>query len=475
VEVKVAGDGEILVRGENVTAGYLGAPGAAAQVLDDGWLHTGDIGFMDESGRLYIRGRKKEMIVTPAGLNVFPEDVERVVNEQPGVRDSAVVGASHGGEERVHAVLVPENGADPEEIVRRANARLEDHQKIRGFSVWTAGDLPRTEGTRKLKRGEIRHWVTTGAAPHAAGTKEAGVRSVLARYAGARPLGPETTLDQLGLSSLERVELMLELERRFGAAVDESALAGGSSIADLERRMEEPQARAPEPAEPLVFPSWNRSRWARAVRRLNPLWVFILARLFVWVKAEGLENLSGIEPPVIFAPNHQSHFDMPAILLALPAKWRYRVAPAMSKEWFDAHFHPERHTWREWFTNSLNYYLAALFMNAFPIPRREAGARETLRYAGELANEGWCVLIFAEGRFTQHGEIQPFQPGVGMLASRLAMPVVPVRLTGSLEVLPRGAWIPRPHRVSVRFGKPLRLSGEDYAALAREVERAVRG
>src|SRR5205809_1615185 len=127
VEVKVAADGEILVRGENVTRGYFNADEETARAFEDGWFHTGDIGEVGDDRQVYIRGRKKEMIVTPEGLNVFPEDVERVLNEIAGVRDSAVVGVPIGSEERVHGVLVVEPGADVDAIVRAANARLDDH------------------------------------------------------------------------------------------------------------------------------------------------------------------------------------------------------------------------------------------------------------------------------------------------------------------------------------------------------------
>src|SRR5678815_394184 len=150
VEVRIADDGEILVRGENVTSGYY-EPVPGSRIPDpvfdsNGWFHTGDIGERDEQGRIFIKGRKKEMVVTPEGLNVFPEDVERVLNELPGVRESAVVGVAQGGEERVHAVMVLEPGADKDVVVRTANSRLQDHQRIRGASEWSSGALPRTEG-----------------------------------------------------------------------------------------------------------------------------------------------------------------------------------------------------------------------------------------------------------------------------------------------------------------------------------------
>ncbi len=189
---------------------------------------------------------------------------------------------------------------------------------------------------------------------------------------------------------------------------------------------------------------------------------------------EGLENLRGLEPPVIFASNHQSHFDVPAILSALPSKWRYRVAPAMAKEFFDAHFHPAGYPLRRRFTNSLNYTLASLVFNAFPLPQRESGTREALGYAGDLAADGNCILIFPEGKRTDAGEVLPFQPGVGMLASRLRIPVVPVRIEGLERVLHKSAKFPAPGRVSIKFGPPLKLEGEDYAVLAKRIEEAVR-
>jgi long-chain acyl-CoA synthetase len=127
--------------------GYYNLPEETAKAIDDeGWFHTGDIGEFDAQGQLHIRGRKKEMIVTPEGLNVFPEDVERAINAQPGVRDSAVVGtaAPGGGSERVQAILVIDPGADVDAIVRGANAQLGDHQKIRAAVVWPEPLLPRT-------------------------------------------------------------------------------------------------------------------------------------------------------------------------------------------------------------------------------------------------------------------------------------------------------------------------------------------
>ena len=166
VEVKIAtGRRDSRQRRERHERLFRRGQDATAEAFADGWFHTGDIGEIDAQGRLYIKGRKKEMIVTPEGLNVFPEDVERAVAAVPGVKDVAVVGVRVGTEERVHAVVVTDPGIDPQGIVRTANLALLDHQKIRGISVWPSGELPRTEGTRKLKRRNIREWVATGDVP----------------------------------------------------------------------------------------------------------------------------------------------------------------------------------------------------------------------------------------------------------------------------------------------------------------------
>jgi long-chain acyl-CoA synthetase len=500
VEVKIAEDGEILVRGENVTTGYFESASAgfasfgatAGRTIDEaGWLHTGDVGEMDVEGRLFIRGRRKEMIVTPEGLNVFPDDVERAINEQKGVIESAVVGhrvtgateategteGSEGSEERVHAVLRLDPGVDAEAVVRSANALLADHQRIRGFSIWTDGALPRTEGTKKLKRAAIKAWVDQGASRASGASGALGadqLQTLIAKFAGARQLDGATSIEGLGLSSLERVELMVALEDQFQTRIDESKFAGAKTLDDL-RAVVAAAPQEADVAEPVDFPSWNR-RWpVRLVRRASQAtWILPLARIFAWVRVSGLEHLEGIKEPVVLASNHQSHFDVPVILIALPGRIRATIAPAMAKEFFKAHFFPAEFSSWQVFTNRLNYYLSAFFFNTFPLPQREAGARQTLRYIGEVTGSGFSVLIFPEGVRSESGDIKPFRGGIGMIGSRLGLPIVPVRIDGVDRVLHTSWKMAKPGPVSVTFGAPIRLSGDNYADLARQIEQAVR-
>jgi long-chain acyl-CoA synthetase len=463
VKVRIAEDGEILVRGENVTRGYFGA--AETGPGGDGWLHTGDIGFLDEQGNLHIRGRKKEMIVTPEGLNVFPEDIERELNREPGVRESAVV-----GEHRPHAVLVIDKGVDAAAAIRAVNERLERSQQIHGWSVWPGSALPRTEGLGKLKRREIQESIAGVATDQPAAARSgSGLEDIVGRLAH-RPVGAETSFAELGLSSLERVELLTKLEAG-GRPVDEAALAQAQTVGDLERMLRE----GPRESEPIHYPAWSRSlapRWLR--RAALPGLLLPLTRIFAHVKVSGREHLEALAGPVLFAANHQSHLDLPVILTALPAKFRYRVSTAMSREFFHAYFHPEGQSAGKRFRLGLEYYLALLLFAAFPLPQREAGARSSLRYMGELASEGWSVLIFPEGAMTDSGAIGEFKPGVGLIASKAGLPVVPVRLVGVDKVLHRTARFPRAGPVEVQFGKSLVFSGEDYAGIARQIESAVR-
>ena len=497
VEVRIADDGEVLVRGDNVTPGYYAAEGETQAALRDGWFHTGDIGSIDSEGRLTIRGRKKEMIVTAEGLNVFPDDIEQALNAQRGIRESAVVGIGAGdaGGERVHAVIVAAGDADVRDAVRRANAALEPHQRIWSWSLWPDGALPRTQGTGKLRRGEVRRRV--GPAPAA---KPAGpavtVAELVSAAAGGRPVTSETAFDDLGLASLDRVQLVARIEEAFEISLDESDVATATTVGALEnlvartnQNVPHPSAEPAAPTEPveptervpvkrrtsgIPFPTWNQSLAARAARRvLLPTLGFAANRVFTTVTVEGLEHLEGLDHPLIFAPNHQSHMDTPAVLQALPPRLRYRVAPAMAKEWFKAHFFPADFPLHAHLTNTFNYVAASLIYNAFPIPQYEAGARQTIRYIGRLFEMGRSLLIYPEGKRTDYGEIAPFRPGVGLIASRLHVPVVPVRIEGLDHVLSiRDNW-PKRGPVRVTFGAPMRLEGGNYAQLAAQVRDAV--
>jgi long-chain acyl-CoA synthetase len=317
---------------------------------------------------------------------------------------------------------------------------------------------------------------------------------VIERFVPGRSIASSTTIAELGLSSLERVELMMALEESLQVTIDESRFAASVTVGDLET-VTRPLAGGEYPAgvasgghagwtggtrpasagEPIDFPAWNRSLPVRSLRRASlPTWILPLSKVFVSLGVRGLDHLEPMTGPVIFAANHQSHLDTPMILQALPARWKYRLAPAMAKEFFKPHFYPDQFDRAARLTNSINYYLSSAFFNAFPLPQRETGTRQTLRYIGQLIGAGYSILIFPEGRRTETGEIARFQPGVGMIAARLDVPVVPVRLEGLDRILHHTWKFPRRGRARILFGPPISLHGNDYAANAARVKEAVR-
>jgi long-chain acyl-CoA synthetase len=436
-DVMIAPDGEILVRGDSVTT-------------ESGWLHTGDLGEMDAEGRLYFRGRKKDTIVTPEGLNVHPEDVEAVLNAFPEVQESAVIGTDH-----VHAVLVLKDAStDPEALIRRANAKLESHQRIHDWSIWPDDQLPRTPSTLKIQRHEIAR-----------------------RLDGKSDKAASTTLPDLSaISSLERVELLSEFESKYQVELDEDSFAKITSTTELQAWLQRPEVAA-APVDRGQPPSdWARSlpvRWLRGAFQHSV--AMPLFRHYLPLTVTGLENLNGLKPPAIFIANHTSHLDVPAIYTALPHVWHQRLAPAMMKEHFRAYFEPRGRRVHEIALASVSYFLACSLYNAYPLPQQMSGTRRALTYTGELINRGYCPIVFPEGLRTSDGKLQPFRPGVGLMAVRLHVPIVPIRLSGLYEIYSiHDSW-PRRGPVRVLIGQPMSFRTTDsYEEIANQLEQAVK-
>ncbi len=166
LEVKLSETGEILVRGENVSSGYWKDSGVAPVLDADGWFHTGDLGERDANGNLYFKGRQKNVIVTPAGLNIYPEDLEAELRKEPGVRDCVVIGLDRDGNAEPCAVLLLRDSESPSKIIESANSRLAEFQRIRSWVVWPDPDFPRTP-TQKPILARIREGALAELAGHA--------------------------------------------------------------------------------------------------------------------------------------------------------------------------------------------------------------------------------------------------------------------------------------------------------------------
>ncbi len=475
LELKLSEEGEILVRGENIASGYWKGAGVAPVLDADGWFHTGDLGERDATGTLYFKGRRKNVIVTPEGLNIYPEDLEAELRKEPGVRDCVVVGLERDGNADACAVLLLRDAsADAEAIVARANERLAPFQQMRRWTIWNGSDFPRTP-TQKPMLARIREIVEQelgGAREAAAATKPiaGGLGDILQRISH-RDSAPANAAAKLNLSSIERVELLSALEDRYQVDLSETEFAAADSVASLERLIEQPEARAAA----IHYPRWAQKWWALWIRTA----VFYLVQrpaMFIlgWPRVRGRENLRGVNGPVLVVANHVTYVDPAYILAALPARLRWRLAVAMEGEVLETMRNPPEGagTFSNLFLR-LQYVLIVGLFNVFPLPQH-SGFRKSFAFAGELADRGWSVLVFPEGVRTKTGNMAPFRAGIGLLATRLRLSVVPVRFDGLFERKQAGGkWAP-PGYVRVAIGAPLKFSESQSAEeIAQELQRRV--
>lgn len=484
LQIRIAPDGEILVRGESVVSEFVGGSPASTTFVDsEGWLHTGDLGRLDEANQLYFLGRKKDLIVTADGLNVYPQDVEAALNQLLAVRESVVLAVPRGGKDEVHAVLLlSDPGADIERLVGQTNENLEPHQRIRGWTLWPDEDFPRTASTMKIKRQEILDRLKGSRAQiNPSPGASTGVTDILAEMTGrgASELRDDLRINEdLGLSSLEQVDLLSRLEEHYRLPLDETSLSLSETVGELKNRLGAPQPRPEAKPKELVLetlPRWSRSfpvRWTRTVIQQTLFWP--LLHRYIELTVEGVENLATIEPPAIFAANHESHLDTPFIIAALPFRWRRWIAPAAQEEHFHAFLQPSRSKWAERVGVGFQYLLACGLFNIYVLPRDVTGVRRALRYTGELVQKGFCPLIFPEGERTPDGKMMTFQPGIGLMAVRLGVPIIPIHLRGMYEIFSMHDRWPRTGAVRIRIGKPLRLGEtEDYRAATEKLRAKI--
>jgi long-chain acyl-CoA synthetase len=485
-EVKLADDGEILIRGGGVAAGYWDKGGERAagnvkggdEVTDkDGWYRTGDVGALDEAGNLYFKGRKKEVIVTPAGLNIYPEDLEAALRRQPEVKDCVVVGIERGGNAEPCAVVIVRDGARVASVVERANQSLAEFQRMRMWVEWPQEDFPRTS-TQKPRRKLLAEFaareILQSGGKGDGGEEESPVMELIARITGRSVAGLKGDAglnSELGLSSLDRVELISALEDRYQVDLSETRFSAARTVGDVERML---RGKPAERAE-YHYPSWVLKwpvTWARFLVH------YLLGRpamiLLGWPRIDGRENLRGWSGPLLVVCNHIVDVDFAFVQAALPARLRTRIAIATRGEDLEALHTPAAS--RGFFGriyDRTKWVLGVSLLNLFPLPR-EAGFRQSFAYAGQAVDGGYSVLVFPEGRHTADGKINPFRAGIGLLAMNLGIPVLPMRIEGLFEVKQTGRKFARPGKICVRIGQPMKFAaGSDPAQIAQELQSAV--
>ena len=489
-------DGEIAIRGAIVTPGYYKRPDATAAVMSDGWFLTGDLGRMDDGGRITITGRKKEMIVLASGKNIYPEEVEAHYRQSAFVKELCVMGLASPGHpttERLHAVVVPNMDLMREkqivntgdilrfELEGRA-VGLPSHKRVLSYDIWF-DPLPRTT-TGKVKRHEVerlvreRHrsaaqeatapmpeadqaWLEDAHAAAAARVIEGRVRP------GAR-VRPEANLElDLGLDSMERVELLTELEQRFQVQVSRAAAAEVFTVRHLVDAVR-PGADQPEGLSPPA--STTDESWASILKDLPPATdpilggllerkpvaapiLFVASRvvrlLLGRVDVSGLESLPR-DGPYIISPNHQSYLDPIFVCGVLPYRAFRNMFFVGAVEYFETPF-------TKWVARTVNCVPVDADSNL--VPAMKAG--------GFGLKHGRVLILFPEGERSIDGTVKKFKKGSPILARHMGVPIVPVSLNGVYEVWPRNRafnwkvlWPWSGHRIKVSFGAPLAF-GED--------------
>lgn len=466
-EVKLSEEGEILVRGDNVSPGYWN--GANKPLTDEqGWIHTGDIGEVGPEGNIYFRGRSKDIIVTAAGLKIFPADLEAALDHQPEIKESTVIPVN--GTEAL-AVLIPrDERADLIAAVQRANESLAEFQRIRHWVVWPRSDFPRTTGTRKVIKGQVAEaikTILTDKTPASANGQNALAPlslPVISRIAGphAARLDPSASLsDDLKLDSLGRVELLSALEDQYQIELDEAAITEATTIADIEQIVSRGKSETvayPYPRWAMRFPM----TWLRPI--VYHVFLYPLTLIMCRVRVVGAERLANVKGPVLLISNHVTDADAGLILSALPWRWRLSLAIAMSGEYLrDWRYPPAGRGWFARLKGRVAYALGAALFNVFSLPR-ESGFRQSFAYAGEAVDHGWSILIFPEGAETKDGKLQPFKTGIGLLASELNIPVIPIMLRGLFDLKQRRQYFVSPGTVSITFGDPIEFSRDTTPA-----------
>ena len=496
-EVKLDEAGEIVVRGASVSPGYWTAAGQIDRSADE-WFHTGDIGAVDEAGNLFFKGRKRDVIVTAAGLNIYPEDLEAALNRQPEVHTSCVLGWSErDGTNQLEplAVLILRDSSDSAEAaIERANEGLAEYQHIRRWHVWTEPDFPRT-ATHKVVKREVAARIKDEAGRMKDEKSVPGstlmpdrspfvlhpssfILSTAARIAGDAQQGQEkpslNLTTDLKLDSLGRIELLSALEERYQIEIDEAAFTGATTVADVERIV---RGEISESTVPYPYPKWSRRfpiTWLRVVLFYTIL--LPITMVMSKMRVAGKQYLEQLDAPVMFIANHVTLADHALILAALPFRLRHRVAIAMEGEHLRNWLHPLPDTsWPMRMRQLAQYFLVTTFFHVFPLPK-QSGFRRAFAYAGESVDRGDSVLVFPEGMRAPRGQMHmsEFRAGIGLLVKELNIPVVPVKLNGLYELKRRQQYFAPAGMVSVVFGEPVKIDPHrDPAAIAEDLQRRI--
>lgn len=466
VKIKIK-DKEILAIGENIFKSYWqNAKATKDAFTNNGWFKTGDEGQIDDNGNLHIKGRKKELIVTGAGVNVYPDEVERVLNNIKGVKESCVIGHDLGEGEEVHAVfLLEKNVSLPQEILKKANEKLDPQQQITSFSIWKEHEFPKT-ATLKIQKFKVKERLVKGNQLDKEDVTDK-LTTIISQVSGkpSSDVKEQSLLSSdLGITSIGRLELVNYIEQEYRLDLEDTTINQHTTVANLRSIVEKREKHD----VPLRLSFYPNQAWARVVREtMNTLVQRPLFSIYINVNSvKGLKNLQNLKMPIIFITNHVSYLDYVAIAMALPRSWREKTAVATREEFFfegNVISRVRKRIMLEYMT---------LMGNIFLLPQKR-GFRKSLSFMGKLIDNNINIVLFPEGERSWDGKLLPFQAGLGIVVKDLQTPVIPIKVTGMEKVFPRGSASLKRGDVAVTFGKPLYFTMETPSEIVQKSHEAL--
>ena len=458
------GIGEIIAKGPSNMKGYYQNQKATEKAIQDGWLYTGDLGYIDEDGYLFLTGHCKDVIVPASGKNIYPVELEALYKKCPVIDEMCVVGIPYedGSDTDVHAVIVFTDDKDntKSEIhnhLQKIAKQLPSYQQLHKTHLFQSA-LPKTENgeidRKKVKEQLEEHLAKeqTIISNEAEQGSENIPEDILTPLAGlarmpANQIRGESRLDaDLGLDSLTRLDLLMLLEFRLGQTIPEAMVANLQTVNDVVELTQvfakTDATQSPEISEKPLKLRENLHWYARAFRA----GVRSIYRHRFSFECFGLENIPQGKPFII-TPNHASHLDTLTVINAL-GQYSHRLWTLAARDY--------------WFGNRFQGWFAHNCLNALPIERDGNFTQflQDLRMANAVMEQNNGLLIFPEGTRSVDGELQPFKPGVlSLLIYGEQVPIIPAYIKGTYQALPKGQNLPKKHPIQIAFGEPLLFEG----------------
>ena len=468
--IRIASDGEILVAGENVSTGYFGKD-CDNHFDPQGWFHTGDVGTMDPQGRLYITGRKKEMIASASGLNIFPADIEQVLNRHPKIKESFVLEDPLSAKDLIALVIVlPEHQHtfSLQQLCSSTNEQLESHQRLSRIEYWHLEQFKKThtlklqrtknlethqEYKKTLKQKQTNHTSTTHTDPLQQTLFDI-IKQITQKDTANFSLSDRLTHD-LGMDSVDKVSLWMQLEAQVKLSLPPERMETIETIEELLTLLKEQQKSPQTPKNPRFYFHYTILQILR-----EPLfWLSkLLTSIYFRTTISGSPSPARPRKPLIIIANHASHLDSVVIANALPPTMRrsLRIAGAYD------HFFSGR--------SRIKGLLLQLFLPVFGFHRNK-DIFENMRILQEVFRDDTPLLLFPEGTRARDGKLGPFKAGIGLIVSHYGADVLPLYIEGAHKLWPSGSPLPRPGAVKLHFNPTISFAPDTSpTAITKQLE-----